>query len=162
MLESIQKNVTWRAVLIAAIAAGTVFMAVNIVLTTLFFQISPALLVRYTASLVMGSGVLTDTSALPLVIGMGVHYGLSLLLTLVITIVIHRWGLLMGVVGGGILGIAIYFIDLYALTTFFPWFFAINNTALFLSHVLFGMVAGGVYELFDHFDLPFLAQEKVT
>jgi hypothetical protein len=80
---------------------------------------------------------------------------------LVIAIVVHRWGLIVGIVGGAILGLAIYGINLYAMTTFFTWFFALNNRVLLLSHILFGAVAGGVYELFDHYDLPLVTEEKV-
>jgi hypothetical protein len=44
------------------------------------------------------------------------------------------------------------------MTLFFEWFFAINSVVLLLSHVLFGAVAGGVYELFDHYDLPLVEE----
>jgi len=151
MIASIQKNVTWRAVLLAGFIGGIVFLILNI----LFVQsISPSLLLRYIASLVMGSDVLVSTDSTALIIGVIVHFALSLVFALVITIVIHRWGLLVGIIGGGILGLSLYGINLYTLTRFFPWFFAINTTILLFSHVIFGAVVGGVYELFDHFDVP--------
>ena len=37
---------------------------------------------------------------------------------------------------------------------------AINNVLLVASHVLFGAVAGGIYELYDHYDVP-LIKERV-
>lgn len=155
MIASIQKNVTWKAVLLAGFIGGIVFLAMNI----LFVQsISPSLLLRYIASLVMGSDVLVSTDSTVLIIGMIIHFGLSLVFALIITIVIHRWGLLVGIIGGGILGLSLYEINLYTLTRFFPWFFAINTTMLLISHVVFGMVVGGIYELFDHFDLPLVKE----
>jgi len=151
MIASIQKNVTWRAVLLAGFVGGIVFLLMNI----LFVQsISPSLLLRYIASLVMGSDVLVSTDSTALIIGIIVHFTLSLVFALIISIVIHRWGLLVGIIGGAILGLSLYGINLYTLTRFFPWFFAINTTILLLSHVIFGAVVGGVYELFDHFDVP--------
>jgi hypothetical protein len=42
---------------------------------------------------------------------------------------------------------------------FFEWFFAIHSSVMLLSHVLFGAVAGGTYELFDHYDLPLTTEE---
>jgi hypothetical protein len=72
-----------------------------------------------------------------------------------IAVVIHRWGLLVGIIGGGIMGIAIYLLNLYFFTVLFEWFFAINSSVLLLSHILFGATAGGVYELFDQYDTRF-------
>ena len=151
MLKSIQKNMTWRAVLLAGIVAGIAFFVANLLLSNI---LTPSLLLRYIASLVMGSDVLTNGNSTALIVGGIVHFALSLLFALVISIVIHRWGLLVGIIGGGILGLALYAINLYTLTLLFPWFFAINTSSLLISHVIFGAVAGGIYELFDHFDMP--------
>lgn len=158
--EPIVKTIEWRAVLLAALAAGTVFLIVNLAMTYVLYDMNPALSIRYIASLVMGDTVLTSADTTSLIVGVLVHFGLSLLFTLIITIVVHRWGLLVGIVGGGLLGVAIYAINLYTLTLAFPWFFAMNGTAWLLSHLFFGMVAGGVYEMFDHYDLPLIAEEK--
>lgn len=153
MLKSIQKNVTWRAVFLAGIAAGIAFFVANLLFSPI---LTPSLLLRYIASLVMGSDVLTNGNSMALIVGGIVHLVLSLLFALIISIVIHRWGLLVGIIGGGILGLSLYAINLYTLTLLFPWFFAINSSSLLISHVIFGVVAGGVYELFDHFDMPLL------
>ena len=152
MWKFLQQHMTWRAVPIAAIAAGSVFLLANMLAMSPVLEVSPALLLRYMASLVLGSDVLTNATPLTPVIGIIVHYALSLLFTLIITIVIHRWGTLIGIAGGAILGLAIYAINLYTMTVFFEWFFAINNDILLISHILFGMTAGGVYEQFDHYD----------
>jgi hypothetical protein len=160
MWKFLQQHMTWRAVPVAAIAAGSVFLLVNMLAMSPILQVSPGLLLRYMASLVMGSEVLTDATALTPVIGIIVHYALSLLFTVIITVVIHRWGMPVGIVGGGLLGLAIYGINLYTLTVFFEWFFAINNEVLLISHVLFGMTAGGVYERFDHYDAGLNPQQS--
>lgn len=159
MLQAIARNMTWRAVLIAAFIAGTAFLLVNLALTNMLYEINPALSLRYIASLVMGESVLMADDTTSLIVGVLVHYGLSLLFTLVIAVVVHRWGLLVGIIGGGVLGVAIYAINLYTFTLAFPWFFAMNGTVWVLSHLFFGMVAGGVYELFDHYDQPLTPQE---
>jgi uncharacterized membrane protein YagU involved in acid resistance len=145
MLHAIQKNMTWRAVLIAGLVAGTVFLLTNVFLMPLVVEVDPILSLRYFASLPLGRGVLTqtDNTTMIAVIGVLIHYVFSLLFALVIAIVVHRWGMIVGIVGGAILGLAIYGINLYAMTVFFTWFFALNNTVLLLSHVLFGAVAGG-------------------
>ncbi len=71
----------------------------------------------------------------------------------ILAFIIHRWGLIVGIVGGALYGAALYFINLYTLTLLVPWLFAVNSMPLLISHVVFGAVAGGVYELFD-VDVP--------
>ncbi|MBZ0281798.1 MAG: hypothetical protein K8L97_13750 [Anaerolineae bacterium] len=154
MFESINKHLRLRAVLIAGIAAGTAFLVFNVLFMPLVLQVSPVVILRYMGSLILGSQVVIQTDVSPVVVGLVVHYLISLLLTLLIAIVVHRWGLVVGVIGGAILGLSLYAINLYTFTLFFQWFFAINNWVLLLSHVVFGAVAGGVYEVFDDYDLP--------
>ena len=160
MIKAIQRNVTWRAIPFAGLIAGTAFLIVNVILTPLIYEIDPLLILRYVGSLILGSDVLTDNSMSVVVVGVIVHYALSILFALVIALVIHRGGFWFGIIGGAILGLAIYSINLYTMTVFFDWFFAIHNTALLISHIVFGAVAGGVYEMFDHFDLP-ISKEHV-
>lgn len=152
MWQSIQNNMSWRAVPIAGLIAGTVFLLVNVILTPVVLEVDSTLVLRYFGSLMLGENVILEDGADAIIVGVVLHYLLSILFTLVIAIVIHRWGLTIGIVGGSILSLSIYAINFYTLTIWFEWFFAINSDVLLLSHVLFGAVAGGVYELFDHYD----------
>jgi hypothetical protein len=148
------RNITWRAILIAGIAAGTAHLLINVVFTPLVLNVDAMLVLRYFASLLLGDDILMNSNPVLALAGIIVHYLIALLLTGVIAFVVHRWGLLVGVVGGAVLGLAFYGINLYTMTLFFPWFFAINSSVLLVSHVVFGVVAGGVYELFDRYDQP--------
>ena len=160
MWQSIQQNLTWRAVPIAGFIAGTVFLVINLLLTPLWLEVNAEIIPRYFASLLLGSDVIMEDDLGIVILGILIHYALSLLFTLIIAIVIHRWGLFIGIVGGGILGLAFYLINLYTFTVWFDWFFAINSQLLLMSHILFGMTAGGVYELFDHYDVPFELEDN--
>ncbi|MEP6984879.1 MAG: hypothetical protein ABI970_04750 [Chloroflexota bacterium] len=153
-MNSILRHVTWRAVLISGLVAGTLFLLADLVFAPIVTNVSAALTLRYFAALVLGSKVLTQTGTSILITGIIVHYVLSLVFALVIALVVHRWGLLVGIIGGAILGVAFYGINLYTVTLLFPWFFAINSTVILLCHAIFGAVAGGVYEMFDHYDMP--------
>jgi hypothetical protein len=153
-MNSILRHVTWRAVLISGLVAGTLFLLAALIFAPIVTHVDAALTLRYFAALVLGSKVLTQTGTSILVTGIIVHYVLSLVFALVIALVVHRWGMVVGIVGGAILGVAFYGINLYTLTLLFPWFFAINSTVILLCHAIFGAVAGGVYEMFDHYDLP--------
>lgn len=158
MIAEMLKHVTWRAVLFAGIAGGTVFLITNLALLPLLLEVKPALLLRYFAGLVLGSDALTDDGTEVLGAGLIVLYALAIVFAFPITIVVHRWGLAVGILGGAVLGLALYSINFYTLTRWFEWFFALHSTALLLGHVLFGAVAGGVYEIFDHYDRPLLKE----
>lgn len=155
MLEALQKNFSLKALLIAGLAAGTVMLLTNVILNPIVLDVNPGLTLRYFAALLLGSDSLTDDGSGNLVLGVVVHYALSLLFAIPITLLIHRYGLTVGIVGGAILGLALYSINIYTTTALFEWFFALKSSVLLISHVLFGAVAGGVYELFDRYDRPF-------
>ena len=161
MGQSSYKNLDGRAVLIAGLGGGTLFLLVVLLFTPLVLGVDTSLILRYFASLVQGSDVLTESNNATLAVGILVHYGLSLLFALVIAIVIHRWGLWVGIIGGALMGLAIYAINFYTMTVFFPWFFAINNVVLMVGHMVYGAVTGGIYETFDHYDLPLRSVEEV-
>jgi len=156
MIEAIQRNVMWRAIPFAGLVAGTVFLVMMLVLSPLLLQIDPSIILRYFASLVMGTSALVSDNVAFLLVGTLVHYVLSLVFTLVIAIVVHRWGLAVGIIGGAILGLSFYGINLYMGTLVFEWFFAIDSALLVVSHIVFGAVAGGVYETLDHYDEPLM------
>jgi hypothetical protein len=153
-MNSILRHVTWRAILVSGLVAGTLFLVADLIFAPIVTHVGAALTLRYFAALVLSSKVLTQTGVGILVAGIIVHYVLSLVFALVIALVIHRWGMVVGIIGGALLGVAIYGINLYTITLLFPWFFAINSTVILLCHAIFGAVAGGVYEMFDHYDFP--------
>jgi hypothetical protein len=111
---------------------------------------------RYLASIVLGAQVLPPPGGFDLVVvitALVVNYGLAIVYALVLAAIIHRWGLLVGIIGGALFGAALYFINLYTLTLFFPWFFSLNSTALLICFIAFGAVTGGVYESLDTNDV---------
>lgn len=154
MLLALRRNVTWRAIPFAGLAAGTAHLLVNLILTPVLLNVHSVVPLRYMGSVVLGESAVTDTGMLPLVVGLVFHYLLSIVLALIIAIVVHRWGLLVGVIGGALLGLSFYAINYYTMTLLFDWMFASNSVVMVIAHVVFGAVAGGVYESYDHFDLP--------
>lgn len=156
MLDAIQRNVMWRAIPFAGLIAGTVFLLMNTILAPLILQIDATIIIRYFASLTMGTSALVSGDGSILIVGILTHYVLSIFFTLVIAIVVHHWGLAVGIIGGAIIGLSIYGINFYAGTLIFEWFYALTNPLLVASHIIFGAVAGGVYELLDTYDQPLM------
>jgi hypothetical protein len=142
LLESLKKNMAWRAIPIAGLAGGAVFLLAIFILMPLLLKVNGVLFLRYAASLLMGETAVMDGGAGAIILGIVVHFALSMVFALVIGVVVHRWGIRVGIIGGALLGLAIYGIDLFTFTRIFTWFFAISGPVLLISHVLFGAVAG--------------------
>ena len=158
-MAALQRQMEWRAVPVAGFIAGTVYLLM-VALLAPAIGISLGLFLRYCASLVMGSAVVTSTETVSLIVGLLIHYALSLFYALVIAVVVHRWGLLVGILGGAILGVCIYAINYFTLTLAFPWMYALNTPVLLIGHAVFGAVAGGVYEALDRYDRPLIPEEN--
>jgi len=140
--------VDWRAAVWAGVISGVVFLVINMLLTK-FYVGSPWVIVRLAASLVMGTRVVPPPAtfdAAILLAALAVHVPLSILFASIIAAILHRWGLLVGIVGGAIFGLALYAINFYTFSYFFPWFFPMRSWIMAVSHLIFGACAGGIYE----------------
>jgi hypothetical protein len=144
--------VDWRAAIIAGIVAAIVFLLVQMVARAALTPGGFWVPLRYIASIVMGESVLPPPASFalaPVLVGLLVHFILSIIYALILAFIIHRWGLAVGIVGGAIFGLGLYAINYYTFSYLFPWFFPIRSWIDIASHVLFGAVAGGVYELLE-------------
>jgi hypothetical protein len=143
--------VDWSAALWAGVVSGIVFLLANLLLTGLTLG-SPWIVLRVLASIVLGSGVLPPPATFNLgiaVVALLVNTVLSILFAGIIALIIHRWGLIVGLLGGAILGLALYAINFYTFSLLFPWFFPFRSWMMVVSHLIFGAVAGGTYELLE-------------
>jgi hypothetical protein len=150
-------HLDWRAYIVAALVAGLTALIAGLGLCGVVLG-EPAFILRITASLVLGPEVIPVTAgSTPIVLLTGslLHFALAFAYALVIVLVIHRWGMVVGFIGGVLIGAALYVIDIYALSFFFPWIFPLRNWLLLLTHMILGGLVGVDYELLDNYDLPF-------
>ena len=148
----VRQVVDWRAALIAGLVSGIVFFGIAALVTTNALG-TPISLVRLFASIVFGQDILnagTEVSPAAWIAALAIHLVLSVGFGLLVAYVVHRWGIIIGIVGGGLLGLALYFINFYSLSLLFPWFFTFRSTLMLVGHVLFGAVTGGLYEMLEH------------
>lgn len=141
----------------AAFVAGIVAAAVTLPLLLFFVPAAvgagDALAVaRYLASLTLGPDVLAPAAPFGVagtVAAVVVHTAVALIMTTVIAFVVHRWGLITGVLGGALLGLAFYAVNFFTLTTVVPHLYAMAHWSVATVHLVFGAIAGGVYELLE-------------
>lgn len=147
-----QQVVDWSAAIWAGLIAGTVFLALNIIFIPEFVGGNGWVIIRLMASVVMGESVVAPPATFELdivVVGLLTHYALSVGFALLLAIITHRWGFITGVIVGALFGLALYAINFYTFSYFFPWFFILRNNVFIVSHIIFGAVAGGIYEGFE-------------
>lgn len=141
-----------RAAAWAGLLGGAVFFVLYAFWMPTVIGGNAWVMIRQLASVVLGDSVLAPPATFDgaaLGVGLVVHLAISLGASYVLAAIIHRWGFLVGVVGGAFFGLAAYAIAVYGATVLFPWFFAMKSMPFLIAHVAFGAVAGGVYELIE-------------
>ena len=142
----------WKAAVLAGLIAGAVFLVVLLIAYPLATGGTPWTIFRFIGAMILGEAVLpppTSFDAGIVITAVIVHFTLAVLYTLVLAFIVHRWRLLVSVIGGALFGLALYLINFFTFTYFFAWFYPARAWPFSLVHILFGAVAGGIYELLE-------------
>ena len=151
MSPRLRQLVDWRAAVIAGVVSGFVLLALEMLLTWRAVG-SPWVFPRLAAAIVLGRGVLPPPATFApgvLLVALLIHLPLSIAYACLIAFVLHRWGLVVGIVGGAAFGLALYAIDFGTVFSIYPWFAPMKGWIALWAHVAFGAVAGGTYELLE-------------
>ena len=142
----------WLAAVLAGVTAGAVFLLLGILLMALVTGASPLDPPRMIAAIILGRGVLqsSETFSVGIVIAaFVVHFALAIILALILSLIMASFSLDSSVgmasLVGGAFGLAVYAINFYGMTRFFPWFAEARNWASALAHIVFGTVAAVMY-----------------
>lgn len=140
----------WRAAAIAGIVAGVVFLVVELGALWLMGE-SPWGPPRMIAAIVMGRDVLSQAvpGAGVMLAALAVHFVLSVALGLIMATIMapFRFDSSVGIasLAGAVFGVAVYWVNFYGMTQFFPWFAEARGVLSFLAHAVFGLVAADAY-----------------
>jgi hypothetical protein len=140
-----------RAAVIAGLIAAIVSLAAGMGVLEYLHENAMSL-PRLLATIALGRDALS-AEAVPdmtaLVAGVGVHLVLGLIFAFVISFTLHRWGFWVGLIGGGLFGLALYAINTYTMSRFFPDFWHYRSWFMIGFHILFGALCGGIYEAIE-------------
>ena len=140
-----------RAASIAGTTAAVLTLAGGMLALQLLIG-NPWGLPRLLATIVLGRDALDAerVDALrALFVGGGVHLVLGLAFAFLISFTLHRWGFWVGLVGGALFGLALYAINTYTMSRFFPEFYYYRSDFMIALHVVFGALCGGIYEALE-------------
>lgn len=134
----------------AGLIAGLVFLVLEIALVATVGGESPWAVPHMMAAIVMGDGVLPppqDLNPVVVLVGMLVHFVLSIVLAFIFAAIVTRRGLTATnmVLAGIVFGLIVYAFNFYVMSTFFPWFEMARNWISLLAHAVFGGVLGWAY-----------------
>lgn len=136
------------AALWAGLIAGLAFLAIEMAMLMMMGQ-SPWGPPRMMGAIVLGRDVLPppatfDMSAVAA--AMMVHFPLSILYAFVLALALERLSLWPALLAGALFGLAIYFINFYGFTAWFPWFADARGLGSIAGHVLYGLVLAFSYK----------------
>jgi hypothetical protein len=144
-----RSDINWSAAARAGAIGGAVFLALDMVLTSLSGG-SGSESPRLIAAIVLGDKVLSPSASIfpsVMLVGLIVHVVLSMLYGLPISALVHRTGLATASLLGSIAGLGLYVLNFYVFTSVFPWFANARTWVTVLVHLVFGFVVACSYTL---------------
>jgi hypothetical protein len=140
-----------RAAVIAGLIAALVSLGVGMGVLQ-YLQQGAFGLPRLLATIALGRDALNaevTSNGMALGVGLAVHLVLGLVFAFVISFTLHRWGFWVGLIGGGLFGLALYAINTYTMSRFFPEFYHYRSWFMIGFHIIFGALCGGIYEALE-------------
>ena len=141
----------WRVAAIAGLAAGVIFLILE-VLATWILGTSPWAPLRMTAAIVMGHSVSSQSATFDpsvTLVALVVHFALSIIFGLIVAAIMASFSLDssigMASLAGAIFGLVVYGLDFYGMTRVFPWFGDARSAASLATHLVFGLVVAITY-----------------
>ena len=141
--------IDWRAAILAGLAAGLVFLILEMVMVPLFLGGSPWAPPRMIGAIIMGRDVLPPPGTFhgpAFLAATVVHFALSAIYGIVVGFMTHRTNIGTAVLVGLAFGLVLYFVNFYLFTEQFPWFANARNWVTIFSHIVFGGLVGWFYK----------------
>ncbi|BDB29707.1 hypothetical protein Tamer19_38070 [Cupriavidus sp. TA19] len=141
----------WRVAVIAGLAAGVIFLLLE-VLATWILGTSPWVPLQMTAAIVMGHSVVSLQPTFDLgitLVALVVHFALSVIFGLVLAAIMALFRFVssigMAALAGAIFGLVVYGLAFNGMTRVFPWFGDARGAASLVTHLVFGLVVAITY-----------------
>lgn len=137
----------YAAAVRAGVIAGAVFMILQMLLVPLLLGGSPWQFPAMAAAIVLGPERLAALGfgLGPLLIAMGVHFGLAMAFAAVLGAIVRRLSASGAALVGVTFGAALYVLNFHGMTALFPWFANARDGVSLLAHAAFGALAGYAY-----------------
>lgn len=142
----------WLAGAIAGFAAGAVMMVLEMLWSSTDMGGNPWVIPHKIAAIGMGENVLHTLARFDVgivALALVIHYVLGIFTGLVVAALVallhleDRFAAML--LAGLLLGVAIYLVNFYVMTAYFPWFTDLRGSATMVAHMIFGVAAAAFY-----------------
>lgn len=144
-------SLNWKAALIAGIVAGVIATAAQVILWLAFTDAFPEIFfrdARLAAAILLGQEVLPPPAAFDweiMLVATIIHVLLSAVYGLALAGMISRLGIISTLFAGCVFGLILYAVNMYGMTTIYPWFSAARDWITAVTHIVFGIALAGIY-----------------
>ena len=147
------RAIEWGPAIWSSIIAGVVFAVIEVALAWAVKGQSPWTPLHMIGAIGLGSDAMTPPDTFDLrIIGVAVviHFALAILYGAILAFIIQRVGTTTAVLVGAVYGLALYFINFYGFTRWFPWFADARDWVSILSHIVQSGLMAGLYKVMAH------------
>lgn len=132
----------------AGLIGGLFFMAFQMFFVGLITHTNAWTPPKMIGAIILGKNALTTAgfSFGIVLIGMIVHFALSILFGVILAFFIQTTSAAAATIVGIIYGLILYFVNFYVFTGWFPWFANARNWITVLDHLIYGGVAGYAFK----------------
>ncbi|RQS63558.1 hypothetical protein DID96_29630 [Burkholderia sp. Bp8963] len=141
----------WRTAVIGGCAAGVVLVVLELLAMWVTGQ-SPWGPPRMIAAIALGRDALAQPATFDLgimLLALVVHFALSIVFALILSVIVAPFSfdssVGMASLVGAVFGAAVYLVNFYGMTRWFPWFAEARGWMSLVGHIVFGLVAADTY-----------------
>ncbi|GAB3091864.1 hypothetical protein [Lysobacter terrae] len=141
-------HISGKALVFSALAAGTVFLVLELLVTRYVLGVNPGVMIRMIAAITQGTAMLPPPESANLSVTLAaviLHLVMSLTYALVFAFIAKGRTIRQATLLGAGYGLILYVVNFYGFTELFPWFAGARSWGAVLSHVAFGAVLGATY-----------------
>jgi hypothetical protein len=145
-------SINWSAAIWASIIAGLVFAVLEVVMVPLFQGKSPWAPLHMIGAIAMGPDAMASPDTFDLGViatAVVVHMVLAIIYGIILAFLITRLDIGMAVMAGAIYGLALYAINFYGFTKWFPWFADARDWISIFTHIVQSGLMAYLYKVFD-------------
>ena len=144
--------INWSAAVGAGIIGGLVFAVLEVTLRPLLQGMSPWAPLHMIGAIVLGPGAMATPDVFDLKVisaAVVVHLVLAVVYAIVLAFIVARLEVGTATLVGAVYGFALYLVNFYVFTRWFPWFADARDWISILTHVVQGGLWAYVYKMLE-------------
>ncbi|WP_019141861.1 hypothetical protein [Noviherbaspirillum massiliense] len=147
----VARSPDWTAAAVSGFVAGAVLMVLEMLWSTNLMGATPWTMSHMIAAIVTGPDALQSHAFSVSIVALSlvIHYVLGIVFGMILAAIIAPFHLdsspAMVLLVGAAYGLVLYLVNFYGMARIFTWFADVRGWPALIAHLIFGMVAAGMY-----------------